>query len=545
MKRLFTYILLTSIAIACHVEMPLKPVSRFKFTPENGCRAPCTVTFTSESENAAGFQWDFGDGLLVAGGKQVTHTFEEGGDYQVKLIAKGVDGGASGATQTVKINDIAPISLSGGANIPTDIVSDAEGNIYISGTGKGTIQFGNEKIGNLTKGSEDFFVAKYNKRGECEWVYADGSSGEDHANALVLDSNNDVYVTGFFSGPLASGVASGTKGNLDGFVTKIIGSSGVPEWCSTFGGPMNDQGRSLAFDERGEGPKIYLVGVIEGNNQKYNYFTDSGVQADARDGFLILLDAIDGHFGQPNMINGPDVQVPETITVDDQGNAYIAGAFLTSIKFDKTTLGLKSVDTVDVFVVKWRLIGGVFQWVQQLGSPGVDFAYDIILDKSKNVYVTGMHSGTVDKPSLLSNGDENTYLAKWNSNGEVQRGNNGFNDGSRDYHGGIALTETGNIVIAGSFADTGQFPMATGARKTGKGSTDILLTEVEPNDLTATNRFVVSDGGNQEDRVNKICITKSGYVYVVGWFKGSSTFKEVPLTGMLGVSNTFIVRYKL
>jgi hypothetical protein len=37
---------------------------------------------------------------------------------------------------------------------------------------------------------------------------------------------------------------------------------------------------------------------------------------------------------------------------------------------------------------------------------------------------------------------------------------------------------------------------------------------------------------NLEDRVNKICVTKSGYVYVAGWFYGtSSMFKAVNLSG--------------
>lgn len=552
MNRLFTYILLTSIVIACHIETPQRPVSRFKFTPGNGCKAPCTITFISESENGEAIWWDFGDGSDLQSGNPVTHEFTAAKSYQVRLIVKGVEGGSSGFTQTVKIDEAAPIetfSLTGGYNFPTDILSDAKGNIYVSGTGRGKVEFGNGKTLNSISNSDDFFVAKYNSSGQCQWLYTDGSDGEDHANAIALDSSNNVYVTGFTSGRLARAGIIPTGSGFDGFVAKLNGVTGQSEWFKTFGGPLNDQGRSLAFFQAGEGPKIYMTGTVEGDNLNGNIDFNGTTQKapNGRDGFLIILDR-DGNFGDPYMIHGPNIQAPETITVDDHGNAYIAGAFLQTIKFGNTNRELSSVDSVDVFVAKWGLIARNFLWASRAGSSNVDFAYDIELDKTyENIFVTGMHSGNIHEfENLLSSGDENVYLGKWSVGGKAQIARNGFTDGGRDYHGGIARTSTGNIVIAGSFSGAaGRFPMTDASSVGGGGGTDIILTEVEPGGLTRASQFLVKDGGPTEDRVNKICVTNTGYVYVAGWFYNNSTFNKVSLTGDNKERNTFIARYKL
>jgi hypothetical protein len=486
---------------------------------------------------------DFGDGTSMASGQSVKHEFPAAGTYQVKLIVKGVDGGSSGSTQAVHVDHIKPFSLSGDKNFPTDIVSDNDGNIYVSGTAAGRVEFGNGHV-LQSKGGDDFFVAKFDSTGRCLWLYADGSPGEDHANAIALDKQNNVYLTGFIGGKVSTWNNS-FKGGEDGFVTKI-NANGVRGWVKTFGGPASDQGRSLAFYHAGEGPKLYLIGRVQGDlsTENIDFNQPLSLKANGHDGFLVLVNADSGAFDEPMMIDGDDVQIPEAITVDLRGNAYITGFFLKTVHFPTPLKPIVSVNNIDAFVAKWSPING-FQWLRRIGSGGNDFAYDIEVDANQNVYVTGMHKGNLIELPLTSSGDENAFLGKWNANGKAVAGRNGFNDGNRDYHGGIALTKSGNIVIAGSFSSTtGQFPMSSGKMVQGRGVTDIIVTELEPNQLAPTN-FLICDGGEFEDRVNKICLTESGYVYVAGWFKTSSMFNNVNLSGASQERNTFIARYKL
>ncbi|MNL68844.1 hypothetical protein D3C87_1936260 [compost metagenome] len=77
------------------------------------------------------------------------------------------------------------------------------------------------------------------------------------------------------------------------------------------------------------------------------------------------------------------------------------------------------------------------------------------------------------------------------------------------------------------------------------GGTDIIITELDPNSLDRAGGLIAKAGGTLEDRLNKICVTKSGYVYAAGWFHGVASFKAFQLEGKPDIENTFIVRYKL
>ncbi|MGN7885689.1 SBBP repeat-containing protein [Dyadobacter endophyticus] len=543
MKRFFIYILIASIAIACHIETPERPLARFTYTPEGGCTYPCEITFTSESLNAANMRWDFGDDTPMASGQSVTHKFQAAGTYQVKLTAKGVDGGSSGSTQAVHIDHVKPFSLSGDKNIPTDIVSDNDGNIYVSGTAAGRVEFGNGHV-LQSKGGDDFFVAKFDSTGVCLWLYTDGSPKDDHGNAIALDKENNVYLTGFIGGEVSAWNNS-YKGGEDGFVTKIK-ANGARDWVKTFGGPASDQGRSLAFYHAGEGPKLYLIGRVQGDlsTENIDFNRPLPLKANGHDGFLVLVNADTGAFDEPMMIDGDDIQIPEAIAVDLDGNAYVTGFFLKTVSFPSPLKPLAAVNVIDAFVAKWSPING-FQWLRRIGSGGNDFAYDIEVDRSGNVFVTGMHSGTLEEFPLSSKGDDNVYLLKWDADGKIQNGSNGFIDDNKDYHGGIALTSTGNIVLGGSFANSAQFPMLRGKALSSLGSTDIIITELDPNSLDRASSFIAKAGGTLEDRLNKICVTKSGYVYAAGWFHGVASFKAFQLESKPDIKNTFIVRYKL
>ncbi|SEJ85074.1 PKD domain-containing protein [Dyadobacter sp. SG02] len=624
--------LLASAAISCHIDMPSKPVAKFSFTPENGCQAPCEVTFTSESENAIGLQWDFNDGSPLLTGNPVKHEFTAGKIYEVKLMARGVDGGTSGETRSVKIdapaastpeadfkytitNDsIAPatvtfnnqsknattyqwdfgdtgsatntsteqnpvhtylnagsytvtltvkndqnvtdtqtytiviktlapsvdaISISGGSNFTTDIIVDNSGNIFVCGEAAGTVQFSSSISKQSQPGSTDFFVAKYNSSMQCLWAVVAGSNGDDHANGLALDASGNVYVTGFLGGALVGGGTS-PKGGLDGFAAKFNAQNGNREWIKTFGGPGEDQGRSIGYFNN----KIYLTGFFTGNSQTSNVdFGGNALLANGMDGFLAFVDASTGDLGQPTILGGADAQRPEDMFVDTEGNAYITGGFAGSIAFPSIAPALTSAGGNDVFVAKWAANTSQFQWAKKTGSGVDEYAYDIVADASKNVYVTGMHQANLDELNLPTSAFQNVYLGQWNANGDVQKGVNGFNELKDDFHGGLAVTSDGTILIAGTYESNGRFPIATGTQLTTDGGKDIIIAAVSAGQLNPTG-FAKTGGGPGDDRVNRI-YAASGYVYATGWFEGNAKFNDVPLTGTSTVKNTFIVRYQL
>ena len=77
--------------------------SEFIANPSSSCSAPFTVMFTNQSANGGSFYWDFGDGFTDTT-TNPTHTYNNYGNYTVKLIA---DGNPCGIDSIIKIDYIA------------------------------------------------------------------------------------------------------------------------------------------------------------------------------------------------------------------------------------------------------------------------------------------------------------------------------------------------------------------------------------------------------------------------------------------------------
>ncbi len=78
------------ITTPASVETLPKTVAKFSADPIKG-KAPLDVKFQNSSENAASFQWNFGDDKKSTE-KTPKHKFEKAGNYKVKLTATGEDG---------------------------------------------------------------------------------------------------------------------------------------------------------------------------------------------------------------------------------------------------------------------------------------------------------------------------------------------------------------------------------------------------------------------------------------------------------------------
>ena len=72
-------------------------VADFDVDVSSGC-APHTVTFTNTSNNSSNCAWDFGDGNTGTGCGSVSHTYQNGGTYDVSLTVS--DGGGCSNTLT-------------------------------------------------------------------------------------------------------------------------------------------------------------------------------------------------------------------------------------------------------------------------------------------------------------------------------------------------------------------------------------------------------------------------------------------------------------
>ncbi|HOV15669.1 MAG TPA: SBBP repeat-containing protein, partial [Spirochaetota bacterium] len=147
------------------------------------------------------------------------------------------------------------------------IVTDIDGNVYITGFFQDSINFGLDWSGNDSKtssGLHDIFVTKIMANGTYGWTKVIGGSGVDVGDAILIDSDANIYIAGRFSDVANFGADWSTSdnksscGDCDIFITKIK-SDGSYCWSKTAGGTGYDWATSLTIDLLNN---VYLSGIF-------------------------------------------------------------------------------------------------------------------------------------------------------------------------------------------------------------------------------------------------------------------------------------------
>lgn len=284
-----------------------------------------------------------------------------------------------------------------GDDRPYAIALDDSGNVFVTGgsTGLGTYS--------------DFFTIKYSTNGDVSWTQrwdSDFHQG-DGAQGIVLDSFGNIYVTG----------SAYRGGNAWDAVTIKYNSTGVEQWVSLYSGQPGDfdQTHSIVLDHFGN---IYVAGRC-GENGYGEYLT---IKYNST-GDTLWTKKYDGP------ANGVDEAF--AMTLDESGNAYVTGR------------SLDNTSGYDYATIKYSPSGETV-WVRRYNGTAndIDEAYDIAVDNSGNVYVTGESNGqggSIDFVTIKYNTDG---VEQW-----VQRYNG--TESAYDIAYSIALDDSGNVYVTG------------------------------------------------------------------------------------------------
>lgn len=127
-----------------------------------------------------------------------------------------------------------PLGGSGPDKYPY-VAVDAQGNIYAAGTVSGSATFGTYNVGGA--GGLDIFVVKLrNSDGGVIWATSFGSTGDDTAASVAMNSKGELLVSGTVAGPIETGgrfaggsdaVLAAYNGDGTRLWTKVIGSTGM------------------------------------------------------------------------------------------------------------------------------------------------------------------------------------------------------------------------------------------------------------------------------------------------------------------------------
>ncbi|MCE9539185.1 MAG: T9SS type A sorting domain-containing protein [Bacteroidetes bacterium] len=304
-------------------------------------------------------------------------------------------------------------------------------------------------LSNSTGGDNNIFFVKYDSASTFQWAKSIGGTGEDMA--MAIDANDSwVTITGSFQGIVDFGSGTGNIGDTifaggakDAFFAKFD-LNGYLAWAYGIIGQSGSEaiGTGVAMDAN----NINITGVFKGtidfpDPQTPFSILDTKTAVGRQDIFFAKY-MISHSFNFAKKIGGNDNQADSAsasaIAVDSDGNIYLTGAFKGQVDFNPFGgNNIVSSGNTDIFFAEYDELG-TEKWAKKIGANDKDIAFDIAVNNSENVFLTGTFrdtvnfdpgAGTANRVSVGNFGTD-IFIAKYREGsstikGHVTRSSNG------------------------------------------------------------------------------------------------------------------------
>jgi hypothetical protein len=219
-----------------------------------------------------------------------------------------------------------------------------------------------------------------------------------------------------------------------------------------------------------------------------------------------------------------------SIAVDPDGNILVAGYFSGSAVIGSNILRCARsfnpatfISDSDTFLAKYAPAGNVL-WARQSGGVGASRLYDLAVDSHGNSYVSGSFccgTTTFGNTTLtaLSNTDIDTYLAKYDKQGNLVWVQNHRSINIRQENLKVTVDREDNLYLMGSFS--GDVSFGAGVSISSHGLTDIFLVKY---DSVGTALWARGFGSPRPDYANAVSTDAERNVYVTGYLSDVADF---------------------
>jgi hypothetical protein len=333
------------------------------------------------------------------------------------------------------------------------IALDGSGNVIVTGTS-------HESSYPYNSG---YVTVKYSGEGVQLWSTGYWG-GDSEAYFVAVDSNDNVFVTGYSSG---------------GYLTIKYSGAGVQLWTKSFsGGSGGSYVGGIAVDGSGN---VVVTGTTAGTNASPYHYDFATIKYSGA-GVALWTNRYDGPGNGNDQASG--------VAVDSNGNVFVTGS----------SPGIGS--SKDFATIKYSG-AGVALWTNRYNGPGNgdDGAADVKVDTNGNVFVTGASEGS---------GSGHDYATIKYSGAGVPLWTNRYNGpaNSDDYADGAAVDGSGNVVVTGSSHNGTNYDFVT-IEYSGAGAA--LWT------------ICYNGSGNGDDGPSDVKVDIRGNVFVTGPSEGSGS----------------------
>ena len=386
-----------------------------------------------------------------------------------------------------------------------------------------------------------------------------GGSAFDGAKSVAVDFAGNAYITGVTQStnfPTQNPFHSTLNGDRDAFIVKINPTGTALIYATYLGGSNredefgSERAGGIAVDSSGY---AYVTGCTNSADfPTVNPIQGAHGATTNCDVYVSKLNLAGNALIYSTFLGGSGAETANAIAVDDLGSAYITGdagmGFPGGYPF--TTSG-------HVFVAKINPAGSAIVFTKFLGGNSSEYATDIAVDSTYNIYIVGstfstnfpmLNAAQPTKGGGTSN-NHDAFVTKIKADGSALLYSTYLGGSKTDEAAGIAIDNLGNAYITGMTQST-DFPTKNAFQPTYGGERgDAFVTKLNPEGTA----FVYSTflGGNNDENYDSghgpyggIAVDSIYNAFVTG-YTCSANFRTIDsfLQGKSGTCFAFVARF--
>jgi hypothetical protein len=391
-----------------------------------------------------------------------------------------------------------------GMDIATCVQQTSDGGYIVSGNSNST----NSDVANNI-GGIDYWILKLAANGNVIWQKSLGGTVYDYGNEIQETTDGGYVIVGYTNS--TNGDITGNHGNYDCWVVKMD-ALGTLVWQKSLGGSLLDQ--AFSIQQTSDGGYIFAGAT---SSQDGNVTANHG----SDDCWIVKLDSL-GNLIWQKSFGGPSQDFAYSILQTADGG-YVFTGFTTSAGGDvSVTHGGR-----DCWVVKLDSTGTLV-WEHALGGTLSEIATQIIQTQDGN-YLISAYSASSNGDLTTSNGQDDFWVVKINTSGDVLWQKSMGGSGIDQAHGLDQATDGGYVVVGSSTSNTGDV-------SGNHGSTDFWVVKLASEDLSVpalevhhplvfpnpSNRFITLIHGSSEESFHYKIVDATGKIVAIGFTKYSN-----------------------
>lgn len=326
------------------------------------------------------------------------------------------------------------------------------GEIYVAGTFENSITIGSTTL--VSSGISDIFILKISTSGTIIWCKKAGGSLSDFPTAITVDFNDNILLTGYFSGSAVFGIDTLTStqnpanGNpsVDIFISKLE-SSGSFLWSKQGVAKADDRGFDIVTDTAAA---IYLIAQFS-DTITFDISHPNNVSNAI---CVVKFDSSGNELWFRKIVGGSTV--PAALTMDAANHLIVVGNFTGNLNvFTTPVISITPTYSDGIFVAQFTETGNL-DWLKSNSSSNYLRATDVVCSNS-SIYVMGEYkcnmsefSATYGSATFNSVGYSDVFLSTFDGSGNWQWAQS-YGGTKDDAGNSLSIDANNEMYFTGSF----------------------------------------------------------------------------------------------